>query len=298
MDFGNLLLNVVYLGVTLLDVEAGNLPYRLLHELEHIIACNFLVQKRLVNLQGLVDLVHLAVPASGLLVFQELVLAFLEEDLFKRQGVPAFFQFAEPDLKFLLQEVSGAEGAEFQHFGYGQEVRLVILYDAGVRVDGNLAVRKRVESVNGLVRRFSCGQRNHYFRLLSAQVLNLADLDLALVVGGNDALENVSGILSERKLRDFQGLLVYLQDSGPDGYLSAPLSVRIAAHVHDSSGREIRIEVIFLAPEESYGSVNDLVEIVRKNLAVESYRYTVCSLVENQRKLYRQGDRLLVPSVV
>ena len=69
-----------------------------------------------------------------------------------------------------------------------EEVRLLVPDDARVRGDRHLAVGEGVERVDGLVRRLVGRDLNDDFDLVGRIVVDLSDLDLALVVGLNDRI--------------------------------------------------------------------------------------------------------------
>ena len=66
--------------------------------------------------------------------FEHLVDAVLEEYPLKRGVVPVVLQFVHPDPEFLQEDVPRVEGAVFKDVVDRQELGLVVLDDAGVRV--------------------------------------------------------------------------------------------------------------------------------------------------------------------
>ena len=94
------------------------------------------------------DVVELLLPVA-LVLLQHLVDAVLEEDALQGVVVPLVLQFAELDLQLTAQELAGVVRVVLEDVVDGQELRLVLLDDAGVRVDGGLAVREGVQGVDG-----------------------------------------------------------------------------------------------------------------------------------------------------
>ena len=64
------------------------------------------------------------------------------------------------------------------------------------------------------------------------------------------------------------------------------------------SGREVRIDLVRFVSKYLYGSVDEFVEVMRKNLRGHTYTDTFRTLCKQERESYRKFRRLLVPSVV
>ena len=163
-----------------------------------------------------------------------------------------------------MQQMQSVVYALLQNRAYVQELRLLVLDNAAVWRYAHLAVGKCVERVERLVRRYARSQVNKNLGLGSRDVLNLADLYLALLDGFQYALDERSGRLAERNLAYYQRLVVEFLDFCAHLYRAASLAVVVLAYVNASSRKEIGIEVEFLAVKVGDGSVANLVKVVRK----------------------------------
>ena len=81
-------------------------------------------------------------------------------------------------------------------------------------------------------------------------------------------------------------------------YLTPTLSVAVLGHVDQPAGGEVRIELVRLAAEVADTGLQQFAHIVREDLAGESDGDTLSALCEEEGKLHRQIDRLLIGSVV
>ena len=134
--------------------------------------------------------------------------------------------------------------------------------------------------------------------LVGGDVVYLLELDLALVLGIHNGLDKDAGGLSVRDLGYGDGTLVYLLDFRPDLYDSASLALIVFRAVGIASGREVRIDLVRFVLKYLYGSVDEFVEVMRKNLRGHTHTDTFRTLCKQERESYRKLRRLLVPSVV
>ena len=262
---GHLVLDAGYLLVVRLGVETGNLAYRLLHELQDILHHDFALEQVLILLHGLEDVFELVFPGF-LILFEDLVDAVLEEDLLQSAPVPVAFEFCKLQAKLGLQEVAGVHGVVLKDVVDAQELRLVVPDNAGVRGQVALAVREGVESVDRLVGRHVAGQMDEDVHPVGGHVLDLLDLYLALVLGLEYGVDEHVGGLAIGNLRDGDRALVYLFDAGAHLHAAAAPAVLVFAAVGESSGGEVRIDLIGLALEYLHGRVQQFVEVVGEYL--------------------------------
>ena len=181
---------------------------------------------------------------------------------------------------------------------HAEELRLVVLDDAGIRGYCALAVRECVESVDGLVRRNVIGKMNHEVCRIGRHILDLLNLDFSLGLGLEYGLDEGVRGLAVRYLLDSQCILVYLVDSCTYLHDSASLTFHIFRAVCHSPGREVGQKFKRLSPEIGDGGVDQLVEVVRENLGCHAHGNALGSLCQQERESYRQLYRLLVPSVI
>ena len=139
---------------------------------------------------------------------------------------------------------------------------------------------------------------NDHLHLVGGVVLHPLDLDLALVVGLEDALDEGGRGHAVRHLLHDEGLVVLLAQLGPDPDTSAPEAVVVLLTVGLSSGREVRQKLEAAALEVGHRPVDELVEVVRQHLARQADGDALRPLLEQQRELDGQGLRLLVPAVI
>ena len=91
---------------------------------------------------------------------------------------------------------------------------------------------------------------------------------------------------------------VDLLDPCPHRYLPPTLPIAVLGDVDQSAGGEVRIELVRLAAEVADAGLQQFAHIVREDLAGEPDGDTLSALCEEEGKLHRQIDRLLIGSVV
>ena len=102
--------------------------------------------------------------------------------------MPFLLELAELDLELLPDEVAGLPGAVFEDFGDAEEAGFVVLDDAGVRRDADLAVAEGVEGLQGGVGVDPGGKMDADLDVLGGAVLDLGDAHLALLVRLEDGI--------------------------------------------------------------------------------------------------------------
>ena len=167
--------------VNRLGVEFRDLPYRLLYESVDVLHGDFPLEKSL-ELEHLGEyFVKLILPSLGVSL-ENLIYLVLEEDLLERAVVPVILELIESDLELLPKETLCVVCAVSENLVHRKELRLMVHDDAGIRRDRNLAVCKCVKCVDGLVWRHIVRKVDHDLCLVSRQVVDLLDLDLALLL--------------------------------------------------------------------------------------------------------------------
>ena len=212
--------------------------------------------------------------------------------------MPTVLQLVHPVSQLGEEQILRVHRAVFEHVVYGQECRLVVHDYAGVGCDGGFTVGKCIECVYGLVRRHVGRQVDEDIHLVGGDVVYLLELDLALVLGIHNGLDKDAGGLSVRNFGYGDGTLVYLLDFRPDLYASASLALIVFRAVGIASRREVRIDFVRFFPKYLYGSVDEFVEVMRKNLRGHTHTDTFRTLCKQERESYRKFRRFLVPSVV
>ena len=280
-----------------LGVEFGNLPDRLFDEFEDVFHHDGAVQQVFVVPHAGENVVKLLLPAH-LVLFEDFVDAVLEKDALQGIVMPFVLQFAEFDFELLPEDVAGMEGIVFEDVVHREELRLVILDDAGVRVEGRLAVGEGVQGVDGLVGRDVVGKVQDDLHLLGGHVIDFLDLDLAFVLGLDDRIDEHMGGLAEGKLGDGDGVLVHLLDPGPHLDLAAPLPLVVFGTVGDAAGGEVGIDLVGFPLENGDGGVEQFVEVVGEDFRGHADGDAFRPLRQQEREADRQFGRLLVAAVV
>ena len=253
---------------------------------------------RVVRRQAVVNMFAHRVDVRCLLKFPVFIDALLDEDLLQRAEVQLLQQFVAFDLQFLSDEAHGAVHRVAQHVAHGEELRLVVLNHAAVGRDVHLAVGKRVERVDGLVRRHAGSQVHLNLHLGRCQVGHVARLDLAFLNSFGDALNQGVDGLREGNLANDKRLLVLFLNLRTHLQHTAALSVVIFRHVDAAARQEVGVQLERLSVQVFDGGVAQLIEVVRQNLRRQSYGNALGTLRQQQRKLRRQRDRLFVAAVV
>ena len=212
--------------------------------------------------------------------------------------MPVVLEFILLDFELLAEQIPCVLRVVDEDIIHAQELRLVVLDDAGVRCDRGLAVRERVQCIDGLVRGNIIRKMDDKVRLCGGHVFDLLDLDFSLVLRLQDGIHEDMSRLSVRYLLDGQCVLVDLLDFCP--YLDAApaLSLHVFGTVGESSCRKVRKQLERLAFEICYGCVYQFIEIMRKDLGCHTDGDSFRALCEQQRETYRELYRFLVSSVV
>ena len=248
-----------------LNIELGNLADRFFYQFEDIVHDDLPANHVLVLLHGIEHLLKLNLPGL-LILLQDLVNAVLEEDLLKGIVVPVVLKLVQLYLQLAAQKLLGVVGAVLKYIFHAQELRLVVHNHAGVGGDGSLAVREGIKGVDCLVRGYVVGQVNQNLHLCRGHILNLLDLDFALVLGLQYGIDHLAGGLSVRNFRYGDGVLVNFLYAGANLYHAATLAVHVFGTFGEASGREVRIQFVRLTFQNGYRCVQKLVEVMGQNL--------------------------------
>ena len=139
---------------------------------------------------------------------------------------------------------------------------------------------------------------NDDFDFTRRVVLHPLDLDFALVVRLQDALNERTRGDAKRQLADDQGLVVGLFDAATHANLAAAQSIVVILHVGRSAGREIRVQREAFALQGSDARVDELDEVVRERFARQAHGNPFHPGGEEQGELHGQRLRLLVAAVI
>ena len=207
-------------------------------------------------------------------------------------------QLALANLQFLTNQVLGTVHRVAKHIAHRQELRLVVLNHATVRRNVDFTVREGIERIQRLVARHTRSQLHLYLDLRSRQVFHVTGLDLALLDGFQNGVDDGLRRLGERNLADDQRLRVQFLYLGTHLQHTTALSVVVFRHVDAATRREVGIKMELLVVQIGNGSVAQLHEVVRQDLGRQTYGNTLGTLCQQQRELHGQRDRLLVTTIV
>ena len=141
-------------------------------------------------------------------------------------------------------------------------------------------------------------QINDDFALLGGVVIDLLDLDFALVVAFHDALDKATRGGAVWYFTDDQCLLVLLTYSCTDAHLTTTQTVVVVGHVHPATCWEVRIECKRLVAQIGYGGVDKFVEVMRQKLGGQTHGDAFGTLCQQQWELHRQRDRLGITVII
>src|SRR5574344_11707 len=185
-----------------------------------------------------------------------------------------------------------------ENVAHRQELWLLILDDTAVGRYVDFTVGESIECIQRLVAAHTGSKMHQYLHMGSGIILHLASLNFALFHSFQYAIYQCGGSFSERNLLDNQCLIVQLFYLGTHLEYATALTVIIFTHIYTAARREVGIEVELLTVQISNGSITYLTEVMRKYLGRQSHGNSFCTLCQQQRKLDRQRDRLLVTTIV
>ena len=297
-DFANLLLGLQDVFFGLLAVELVDSCHLDILQAQQVIASHFAHEVLLEGFETQVDISEGRIEVLGLLVLLSLVDALLDEDLFERTGHQVFQQFSLADLEFLTQQFLGIFGRTTQYFAHGEEVRLLVVDDAAVGRNGDLAVGESVKCIDGLVARHTRHQMDDNLGMVAGEVVETLDLDLALFDGFAYRLDERIGGFAKRNIGDAQRLLVNLVDAATHLHDAASCSIVIFRNVDKTTCREVGVKFERFALEAGNRSIEKFVKVVGQDLRRKTYGNTLHALGEEQRELDGQVDRFLLATIV
>ena len=298
IDLGDTVVEASDVLLGLVAVVLDDALHRDLEQAQQVVAGDLAVELGLVGRQALVDVLEGALLVLGVFKLLILVDALLDKDLLERDAVQGLHGLAPLYLEFLAQDVARAVHAVAQHVAHGQELRLLVHDDAAVGPDGDFAVGKGIEGIDGDVAARARLQRDDDLGRGAGVVLDLAYLDLAALARLEDRLDDVARGLAIGHILDQQGLVVEFLDLGPDAHVAAALAVVVVAHVDVAARLEVGVEVELLATQVVDGGIDDLVEVMGQDFARQAHGDALGALSEQQGELGGQGERLALAAIV
>ena len=285
-----------FVGFFLIEFEdAGHLDF---HQAEDVVARHFANHLRVEGRQALVD-----VGAGGLHVFGVLkaavfVDALLDKYLFERGKVERLHKFAAADFQFAAQEVAGVVNGGAEHIADTEEAGFLVVDDAAVGRDGDLAIRECVKRIDGLVAARARREMDNDFHVGRCHILHFANLYFTLLAGADDAVNEGHDVLAEGNFGDDQRLVVQFLNLRTHLDRTAAHTVVVFRHIDGAARLEIGIEAEVLALQIGNGGLAEFAKVVGKNLCAQTHGNAFCALGQQERELHGQGHRFAVAAVV
>ena len=177
---GDLVLESAEVFVGLEGVELGDALDTDFGEADDVLLGDFTAEETEVGAQPGPDFLDDGFP--GFAFLDAAVNALLDEDLLEAGKMPLLLEFAELDLELLTDQVAGLLGAVLEDLGDAEEAGFVVLNDAGVRRDADLAIAEGVKGLQSLVGVGAGGKVDADLDVLGGAILDLGDAHLALLV--------------------------------------------------------------------------------------------------------------------
>ena len=265
VDTRHLVLHASDEFVGLVLVEFQNTRHADFHKAENVVLGHLADKLRVERREALVDMRAGGVHIFRVLKGPVLIDTLLDEYLFQRGEVQAFQQFAAADKQFLAQQILGALHAAAQHVAHGEELGALLVDDAAVGRDRDLAVGKGVKRVDRLVARRAGREVHQYFHAGGRVVVHLADFDFPLVVGFENAVDQARGGLAEGDFADSERLVVDFLNLGAYFHVAAAHTIVVARHVDAAAREEVGVKAEWLSVQVADGGIAELTEVVRQD---------------------------------
>ena len=169
---------------------------------------------------------------------------------------------------------------------------------AAVGRNAYFAVGECIKRIDSFVGRCARDEVDDDFGRSSSVVVDLAYLNLALLLGADDRSDQCRCRFAKWQLSDGKCLIVNLFDFGSDFYSTATLTVVVACDIDETTCLEVGIQLEWLIVQICYRCVEELVEVVRQNFGRQTDGDTFDTLCQKQREFHRQSDRLFLAAVV
>ncbi len=203
---------------------------------------------------------------GGLAFLNSFVNLIFDKYFLKGTVVQLIKQFLPPDIEFQFQQVEGSLCIHPEYFGNTHEPRFSVFNYTGVRRDGDLAFREGIKCIHGGVRGNPCCKVNQYLHIGGCIVIDLPDLDLALVIGREDGIDDGSRSGAIGDFADHQGFLILQDYFGAQADLPAPKTIIVPGNIDHAAGEKIGEEFELFFLQDFDGGIDELVEVMRKYL--------------------------------
>ena len=207
-------------------------------------------------------------------------------------------EFASADFQFAAQEVAGVVNGGAEHIADTEEAGLLVVDDATVGRDGNLAIREGVKRIDGLVAARAGREVDNNFHVGRCHVLHLANLDFSLLAGADDAVNEGHNILAKGNFGDDQRLVVQFLNLRAHLDRTTAHTVVVLRDIDGTARLEIGIEAEVLALQIGNGGLAEFAKVVGKNLCAQTHGNAFCALGQQERELHGQGHGFAVAAIV
>ncbi len=170
--------------------------------------------------------------------------------------------FGPFNLQFLAEAIFGIVDRDPQNVANCQEMWFVVIDDATVGRDADLAVCKGIEGIDGLVGRDTRRKLYVDFHILRSDIVYFFYFYFPLVVRLQDRIYHAGGRPSIRNIFDYKGFIIQLRDGGTHFYRATTLTIIVFLNIDKATSLKIRIECKRFFLEIGNGSITQLVEVV------------------------------------
>ena len=291
----DIILNLFYLLMVLVDVEKGNSPDRNLKEPLHVFLGDLagkLIGKRSETIENCP--LHLLGCLLGLYL---LINPLLDEDTVQCPGIQVFQKMGFPEFLLCPENIHQVSGMVGYNLGHTHDSGQLILDNQGVYAYLVLAVGICIQCVDKVfVGIYTPWQVYLDIGLVGCVIGDRGNLELARLGCLGYRVDHHLAGHGIWQLLDDDALRIRDIQLGTDNNLS--FAIVVARHIHNTAGGQIRIEGELLFLYECTHGIQHLNRVMRQNHGAHAHRNTFGTLDKNYWNLGREHQRLLGPAVV
>ena len=233
-----------------------------------------------------------------LCLLDDLVNFLLDKDFFERGHVPLVFEVLEFVCKFPFQKLYGVVRVQLENVRNAHEFRVLVDNHASARRKRLFAVRERIECVDCHLRVRARLQVHENFDALARVVIDMLNLDFALVVCLHDAFDKANRRGAVRDFTNRERLIIDLFNLGADFDLAPTLTVVVVRDVDNAAREKVRVERELLAAQAGDACLAKFAEVVGEDGSRKTDCNTIDALCQKQRELDRERDRFFATTIV
>src|SRR5258708_9798198 len=276
-DLANVRFQGFDLRIQLVDVEAVDPANRFLGQFDDVLAADIPFELFAEGLESFGDGQKDFFPGLVFLL-QFLIDLFLEGYFVQGSVMPFILQFAQTYFQLFLQQLLRMIHGEGEEFADTQELGLVVGDERGVGGNADFTVRKSIERIDGDVGGNAGSQVDLDLYFSGGIIRHFPDLDLSLVVGLDDRVDQLGGRHAIGNVFNQQGLFIEFFDVGAYADLSPSLAIIIVGAVEHASCLEVRVELEFLSFQAFDRRLAEFATIMRQDLGSQTDVHAFCSL--------------------